>query len=92
MAEDHANAKVLGEGLQKLGLELSHPVETNCVFVKPDPNVDFQALADRVKADGYRMDPLYGTVRFVTHLQTPRAAVDGLLRSLGKHLPAIMRR
>ena len=33
LAEDHMNAKILGEGLLELGLKLAYPVKTNMVYV-----------------------------------------------------------
>jgi len=33
LSEDHENAKILGEGLQKLGVKLQFPVETNMVYI-----------------------------------------------------------
>ena len=33
LAEDHANAKVLAEGLQRLGVELRLPLKTNMLFI-----------------------------------------------------------
>ena len=33
LAEDHENARVLGEGLQKLGITLTFPVKTNMLFI-----------------------------------------------------------
>jgi len=79
LADDHANAKFLAEGLAELdGVEIDPAtVETNIViFDVPDA----QALHDKLAANGVEMSLLEGRVRAVTHLDVDRAGVE---RALG---------
>jgi threonine aldolase len=75
LAEDHANARVLADGLAELGCEVVAP-QTNIVI--------FSAPGDFVEAMGRRGVELSrtpdGRVRAVTHLDVDRAAIDEALR------------
>lgn len=65
LAEDHAHAQALGEGLRRLGLEVE-PVQTNMVFVRI-PADQVAALAGHLKQNG--VAALVGErTRLVTHL------------------------
>jgi threonine aldolase len=81
LADDHANAKFLAEGLAELdgvGIDPS-TVETNIViFDVPDA----QALHDKLAADGVEMSLLEGRVRAVTHLDVDRAGVEKALAAV----------
>jgi threonine aldolase len=81
LAEDHANARFLAEGLAELpgvGIDPA-TVETNIViFDVPDP----QALHDKLAAAGVEMSLLEGRVRAVTHLDVDRAAVEKALAAV----------
>jgi threonine aldolase len=81
LAEDHANAKFLAEGLAELdgvGIDPS-TVETNIViFDVPDA----QALHDKLAASGVEVSLLEGRVRAVTHLDVDRAAVEKALAAV----------
>jgi threonine aldolase len=81
LAEDHANAKFLAEGLAELdGAEIDPAtVETNIViFDVPDA----QALHDKLAANGVEMSLLEGRVRAVTHLDVDRAGVEKALAAV----------
>ena len=75
LAEDHANALVLGDGFAELGCEVIAP-ETNIVI--------FSAPEGFVQAMGRHAFDLSGTpdgrVRAVTHLDVSRAEVDEALK------------
>lgn len=78
LAEDHANAKLLEEGLSAIpGITMVNgPVETNIVFFDvTKTGLTSGEVARRIEADGVRMGPyLYGDVmRAVTHLDVSRA-------------------
>jgi threonine aldolase len=80
LADDHANAKALAQGLAKLpGVEVVDP-DTNIVFV----NVAAQyasALAEHLRQQGIGVTSAYGSTRqrWVTHLDVDRNAVDTAL-------------
>ncbi len=78
LAEDHANARLLAEGLAALdGVEIDPAtVETNIVIFDVADAVGLQAaLADA----GVEMSALEGRVRAVTHLDVDRAGVERAL-------------
>ena len=82
LAEDHANAKRLAEGLAGLpGVTVEAP-HTNMVFVDLAPEKAAGAV-DRLKARGLLCTGLY-RMRFVTHLDVSSADIDraiGILRA-----------
>jgi threonine aldolase len=81
LAEDHANARFLAEGLAELsGVEIDPAtVEINIViFDVPDA----QALHDKLAASGVEMSLLEGRVRAVTHLDVDRAGVEKALAAV----------
>ena len=81
LADDHANAKFLAEGLAELpGVEIDPTtVETNIViFDVPDA----EALTTKLAANGVEMSLLEGRVRAVTHLDVDRAGVEKALAAV----------
>ncbi|MBS1886710.1 MAG: aminotransferase class I/II-fold pyridoxal phosphate-dependent enzyme [Actinobacteria bacterium] len=81
LAEDHANARFLAEGLAGIeGVEIDPTtVETNIViFDVADP----VALHDKLAAAGVEMSLLEGRVRAVTHLDVDRAGVERALAAV----------
>ena len=74
LAEDHALARRLAEGLQGLpGLTAEVP-QTNIVFVQVSP-AKAAGLLEHLAANGVLATGLY-TLRFVTHLDVDAAGVD----------------
>jgi threonine aldolase len=81
LAEDHANARFLAEGLAELDCVEIDPstVETNIViFDVPDA----QLLHDKLAASGVEMSLLEGRVRAVAHLDVDRAGVEKALAAV----------
>lgn len=81
LADDHANAKFLAEGLAEIsGVEIDpSTVETNIViFDVPDAT----ELHDKLKAAGVETSLLEGRVRMVTHLDVDRAAIEKALSAV----------
>ena len=79
LAEDHANARFLAEGLASLeGIAIDPAtVETNIViFAVAEP----RALIDAVAAEGVELSLVDSGVRAVTHLDVDRAGCE---RALG---------
>ena len=74
LAEDHANARHLAEGLQGLpGVQCEMP-QTNIVFVDVAPE-RAHGVVDRARAQGVLCTGLY-RLRLVTHLDVSRADID----------------
>jgi threonine aldolase len=85
LAQDHARARRLAEGLAELGAGIDPAtVETNIVIATvPDP-VEFCAALQR---DGVVAGPAEGgTVRFVTHLDVDDAGIDAALVAAARAL------
>ena len=81
LAEDHANAKFLAEGLTEIeGVEIDpSTVETNIVIFDVR---DAAALHDTLKAAGVETSLLEGRVRMVTHLDVDRAGIETALSAV----------
>lgn len=82
LAEDHANARRLAEGLAALpGVQLVHGMpQTNIVFFDvAGTGLDAADFAARCLAQGVRMGPVAGQVRAVTHLDISRADIETAL-------------
>jgi threonine aldolase len=85
LAEDHANAKFLAEGLAEIdGVEIDPAtVETNIVIFDV---ADADDLYAKLKAAGVETSLLEGRVRMVTHLDVDRADVETALAAVGDAL------
>ena len=66
LAEDHAHARALAEGLQGLPGVVVHPPQTNIVFIDVAPE-RAAGVVDRLRAAGVLCTGLY-RLRLVTHL------------------------
>ena len=74
LADDHANAARLADGLRRIdGLAVDGP-HTNMVFIDVEP-ADVEPLAAHLQAAGI-VASVYPRTRFVTHLDVDRAAID----------------
>ncbi|MEY3253392.1 MAG: hypothetical protein RL227_2365 [Pseudomonadota bacterium] len=74
LADDHAHARLLAEGLQGLDGVVVQPPQTNIVFVDIVPE-RARGLVERLKAGGVLCTGLY-RVRLVTHLDVSRADIE----------------
>jgi threonine aldolase len=86
MAEDHANARVLAEGLAEIdGVSIDPAtVETNIVlFEVADP----VSLVDALEADGVEMTSFGPSIRAVTHLDVDRDGVERAIRAVAANMP-----
>lgn len=80
LAEDHAHAALLAEGLQGLPGVTVHPAQTNMVFVDLAPEKAAGAV-DRLRAAGVLCTGLV-RLRLVTHLDLRRDDVEHAVRVL----------
>jgi threonine aldolase len=76
LAEDHAHAERLADGLRDLGCAVD-PVETNIVFFDPPGAVP--AFLAGLASQGVRMGAVAGRVRALTHLDVDDAGIDDAL-------------
>jgi threonine aldolase len=86
LAEDHANARRLAEGLAGLpGVALDPAtVETNLVFFELTGRLDAATVVEGLLARGVRMGALGPrTVRAVTHLDVSAAQIERTLDAAG---------
>jgi threonine aldolase len=84
LAEDHANARRLAEGLAELpGIALDpKTVETNLVFFELSGPLDAEAAVQALLARGVRMGAMDArTIRAVTHLDVSAAQVERALEA-----------
>lgn len=82
LADDHANARRLAEGLKALGLAIE-PVETNMVFVRIPPE-QVAPLAAHLREHGVLA--LVGErLRLVTHLDVDAAQIERALDVFRRH-------
>ena len=91
LAEDHANARRLAEGLAGLpGVALDPAgVETNLVFFELTGRLDAATVVERLLARGVRMGALGPrTIRAVTHLDVSAAQIERALDAAGAVLAA----
>lgn len=93
LAEDHANARALAEGLADmagLAVDLANS-RTNIVFVHVTrPALTAQDLADRLAAQGIRLLALGPQMlRAVTHYQVTRADIAHTLRVLARTIKTL---
>jgi threonine aldolase len=81
LADDHANAKFLAEGLAEIPGVTIDPatVETNIVIFDV---ADAAALHDTLLADGVDTSLLEGRVRMVTHLDVDRQGIETALAAV----------
>jgi threonine aldolase len=80
LAEDHANARRLAEGLAEIDGVTVDPVETNMVFFAVD---DAPGLCAALEREGVRMGAVGSNrVRAVTHLDVDTAGIDLALETI----------
>jgi threonine aldolase len=81
LADDHANARRLAEGLAGLpGVDLDPATETNIVFFELTGDLDAAAVIERLLARGVRMGALGPrTIRAVTHLDVSAQQIERAL-------------
>jgi threonine aldolase len=87
LAEDHENARRLGEGLGQVpGLSIPMPVETNMVFFDIDRGLGTAAqVCERLKARGVLALPtLPQRVRLVCHLDVKADMVGRAIRAIAE--------
>jgi len=85
LAEDHANAMRLAEGLacvEELAVEPAS-VQTNMVFAWPEATTAV-GLIDYLKKEGVLVGG-YGNLRFVTHLDITAADIDKVVESVKRY-------
>ena len=80
LADDHANARALAEGLQGLSGVTVQPPQTNIVFVDLAPD-KAAGVVERLRAAGVLCTGLY-RLRFVTHLDVNAADIQRALTIL----------
>ncbi len=85
LADDHALARRLAEGLQGIdGLRVEAP-QTNIVFADVAPDA-YTGLIDHLKAQGVLATGLY-RLRFVTHLDIDAQGVDRAIAAVRSYRP-----
>ena len=84
MVEDHHHAALLASGMQKLGFELSCPVQTNMVWIR-DPQKRLLTIAEALAEQGFLIAPSdASSVRIVTHLMIDSNHIRQFLSTVDK--------
>jgi threonine aldolase len=78
LAEDHANAAYLADGLRDLGLQVEAP-QTNIFYVAIPPR-QREGLKNHLEQRGI-LATVAARMRLVTHLDVPRAKIDTALQA-----------
>jgi threonine aldolase len=86
LAQDHANAQRLAQGLQGLASVTVQIPDTNIVFIDVSPQLA-QGLVQRLEQEGVRCTGLY-RLRLVTHLDVSAADIEQAVRILRQELSA----
>ncbi len=86
LAEDHANARRLAEGLQGLPGVSVTPPQSNILFVDLAPE-KAAGVVDRLRAAGVLCTGLY-RLRFVTHLDVDAAGIDQAIAAVREFFEA----
>jgi threonine aldolase len=81
--KDHENARLLAEGIEKVGMRLTRPCETNMVWFDT-LGVCRRRIFERLRVEGIRVfeEEGAGEVRLVVHHQISRVAVGKVVRVL----------
>ncbi|QGK71786.1 aminotransferase class I/II-fold pyridoxal phosphate-dependent enzyme [Allosaccharopolyspora coralli] len=78
LADDHANALLLADGLRELGWDMSTP-ETNMTLASvPDVGLTLE----RLRTAGVLAVPMHGKIRFVTHRDAGKSDVEEAVRRI----------
>jgi threonine aldolase len=85
LADDHAHARRLAEGLRGLGGVLNAPANTNMVFVDLAPGGSRHDTVTRLREHGVLCTGLY-KLRLVTHLDVSADDIDRAVRILRETL------
>jgi threonine aldolase len=86
LADDHANARALAQGLSQIaGIEVQEP-ETNLVFFKPDgAGITGEAMVGALGKRGVLLTTMDGRIRACTHLDVTAGMIEetvGLVREI----------
>jgi threonine aldolase len=88
LAEDHAHAGQLADGLAELGLDVTPP-ETNLVYVDPRPiGMDAVSFAAAMAEHGVEISTLGGRNRLCTHLDVSADDVTTALQAAARVVEA----
>ncbi len=76
LAEDHANARRLAEGLVALGVAVETPIDSNIVWFTPPATIEPSRWCAELATRGVRMVAMGSRVRAVTHLDVDAAGIE----------------
>lgn len=87
LADDHANARRLADGLRHLGWSIDRSeVQTNIFFVEPPATVDASCVTQELEAQGVRVSAPYNGrgMRLVTHYGIEPSDIDQALEAFSR--------
>jgi threonine aldolase len=88
LADDHANSRLLGDGLRDLGIKIINPVLTNMVYIDLS-SIGWTGVewADACNKIGWKSRGRGSIVRLVTHYGIEREDIEAFLRGIAQLLP-----
>jgi threonine aldolase len=87
LADDHTQAQRLAEGLQRLGFQPLHPVQTNIIYFKAPPGYEPDQLTAQWRERDLLIGRSYGhAFRAVTHYGIEAADIERTLTILAESL------
>jgi threonine aldolase len=87
LADDHANARKLADGLGHLGWSIDRTeIQTNIFFVEPPDRLDVRRAVDGLESQGVRVSSPYNgrTMRLVTHYGIESDEIDLALEAFSR--------
>lgn len=81
LADDHANASRLADGLTAVGIAAETP-DTNMVYFDPPQGWTIAGFGAAIEAHGVRMGPAGGRVRAVTHLDVSAEDIETAIEAV----------
>jgi threonine aldolase len=93
LADDHARAARLADGLRAAGVPVANEVETNFVQIDPEPlGLMREDAIERAKAEGVLISPTgLRLIRAVTHLDVGDDEIDQAIELIPRALGALVR-
>jgi threonine aldolase len=90
LADDHANAKLLADGLCEMGIKLQYPVKTNMAYINlSELGWTGKEWGEACAKLGWKTEGMKPTLRLVTHYGIEREDIEAFLEGMAQLVPKI---
>ncbi len=90
LADDHANAKLLAEGLSEMGINIRYPVKTNMVYIDlPGIGWTGKEWGEACTKLGWKTEDTRPPLRLVTHYGIEREDIEAFLDGMARLVPKV---